>query len=204
MLRKISRYVCLALLLTACATPILQPTPTAAIDATNITPMSPKLVLDWLENPACSPPCWEGIMPGVTLADAARTILQKYPDAAVEPSNDGSIVRRITLNLSLYDYLPLELVLSKYGQPDYVHIFKCDPNSKCDVNIIYEKLGLILDPYLDNVGKSQTAIVDIFPKNHIVKFYFIEPGLENYRNMFGGPGEIQDWHGFGTYSSPWP
>lgn len=45
---------------------------------------------DWLNSPACAPPCWEGITPGQTSLQEAMEIIANLPSArSVTPTGTG-------------------------------------------------------------------------------------------------------------------
>jgi len=179
-------------LVLSCAKPHSRPT---SILTPTATP--PGWIIQWLENPACSPPCWETIQPGVTSIDTVQDIQKRYPDMQVLTARGDPIITMIALHFSLYDSLPIELIFSKYGQPNYMRMFKCDPNGRCETHVVYSKLGMILNVYPE-MGKNQ--FMEITSTTNILKIYFLEPGLDNYYSFFGdGWGKLNSWHGYGLY-----
>jgi len=163
----------------------------------------PGWIMESLENPVCFPPCWENITPGVSSIDSVQNIQQKYPDMSIETERGSSIVQMVKLNLSIYDNLPNELLISRFGKPDYVRIYKCDSNKRCEAHMVFVDLGMVLNLYPENTGKFQKFIVTISPSTSVVNIYFLEPGLNNYYRNFGGDaGKMIPWNDFGTYSSP--
>jgi len=183
-------------LLAACSTLSAYPTVTPVLT-------TPEWILDWLENPECSPPCWQGITPGITDIARARQIQNKYPNMSVEIENGTPTVRLIGLHLSLYDVLPVSALLSKYGEPAYVRIFKCDPTDNCETHVIFDDIGMIVDLYPENIGEGETPAVEITPSTNIAKIFFTKIGVEGYFDVpffSGGPSpELIPWQGFKRY-----
>jgi len=169
------------------------------------TATPPGWIIEWLEEPSCQPPCWEMIQPGITHIDAISSITQRYPDMSVETVPGSSIVQIITLHLSIHDNLPISLFTSKFGKPNYVRIYKCDPNKKCETHVIFMEIGMILDLYPDNLGEYPKDSVYITPSTSVFKVYFLEASIENYYNIFFGNIEEDDtipWAGYTEYSYP--
>jgi len=180
------------LLVLSCATPISKPT---SIQTPTATP--PGWIIQWLENPVCSPPCWETIQPGVTSIDTIQDIQKRFPDMQALTARGDPIITMIDLHLSLYDNLPIELIISKYGQPNYMRMFKCDSNGGCETHIVYSKLGMILNAYPE---MNKNKFMEIKSTTNIFEIYFLQPGLDNYYSIFGdGWGKLNSWHGYGLY-----
>jgi hypothetical protein len=119
----------------------------------------------------------------------------------VTKKKDDPIISKIYLSLA-YDNVSAKLLLDKYGQPDYVRLYKCD-NGFCETHVIYEKLGIVLNlapPYTDY---QRGWAVEISPETTIFEIYFIEVGLDSYwYNFPPDPKKIDEWKGYGTYSNP--
>jgi hypothetical protein len=159
--------------------------------------------MDWIENPICSPPCWQGISPGITTIAGAQEQQTKYPNMSIESENGAAIVQIVKLNLSYYDILPINILISKYGEPNYVRIFKCDPNNKCETHVIFDNLGMVLNLYLEDEGIDNAHAVTISSNSNILKIYFMQSGLDNYFAIGGFEGNIQrdliPWSGYKRY-----
>ncbi len=183
------------LLLSGCLIAFPAPTSTPV-------PTPPLWIIDWLNSPACEPPCWENIHPGATSIDATRSIQQQYPDMSIETKRGTSVVEKISLNLPVYDNMPIKLVLAKYSQPSYVRIYKCDPNGRCETHILFEPIGMVLDAYPQDIGGQGRNAVALSENTDIFKIIFLEPGLESYYASFGQSANtaLIPWRGYSEYS----
>lgn len=188
----------LSSLLIACLGSTIQLTPTPVVTAT-----PPGWIFDWLENPVCLPPCWETIQPGSTSINNIQTIQQRYPDMSVETEPGTSTIQMIGLYLSIYDNLPVQLIMSKFGSPDYVRLYKCDPNKRCETHLIFADIGMVLNTYPEDIGKSGDDIVKICDQTSVFQIFFIEPGLNSYYNIFSGDNKqgLNEWKGCVEYSN---
>lgn len=186
------------IILAGACTPQSNP-PTTTPTATVIS-VPPEWFIQWLENPACSPPCWESITPGITSLNDTSNFQQKYPSVYLKKQKDSSIVLSVTLDLA-YEHVPTKLIINKYGQPDYVRLYKCDPGAGCETHVIYEKLGMVMNLYLPDANKQESWSVEISPESNIFRVYFIETGLDSYwYNFPPAPYKIDKWVGYGVYS----
>jgi hypothetical protein len=187
----------ISLLLSACGLAVAQTTPT-------LTPAPPEWIMEWLRKSTCSPPCWETIQPGVTSINAIEDIKQKYPYVSFETYRDSTIVRMVSLNLAINDNLPIEILISRFGKPSYVRIYKCDPNKRCETHIIYDDIGMVLNAYPNDIGGYKSDAVDLSADTPLYNIYFLQPGLESYSNIFGSSAydELISWKDYGEYSDP--
>jgi hypothetical protein len=173
----------------------------SAIKSTLVpTTTPPAWIVRWLDNPACLPPCWETIQPGITSIESAAGIKLQYPDMSLETKRGTSTIRRIGLDLSMNDRLPLQMLLSKFGQPDYVRLYKCDPNNRCETHMIFQGIGMVLNAYPDDIAKGQEQTVEISATTPIFTIFFIQVGLNSYYDNFGdGVGKLTPWKNYGLY-----
>lgn len=119
----------------------------------------------------------------------------------VETQKGESTVLMITLDL-VYENVPLRLIVEKYGQPNYVRLYKCDPGANCETHVIFEKLGMVLNFYLPPIDNQPIWTVEISPESNIFRIYFIEVGLDKYwYNFSGDPKKMDEWKGYGAYSN---
>lgn len=194
---KLSLWICLIICIAACASPS---NPTASVSTPTAPPSPPEWFLSWLKNPTCPPPCFEMITPGATSANNIYPIQEQYPQLHVVTKKDAPTILKIYLSLA-YDKVPAKLLVEKYGQPDYVRLYKCDPGI-CETHIIYEKLGMVLNLGLLASYNQSGWTVDISPESNIFELYFIETGLESYWYSFSGsPRKMDKWMGYGAYTS---
>ncbi len=187
----------LSVILVACLSLSMKSTPVP-------TPTPPGWIVKWLEHPSCLPPCWEKIQPGVTSVDAIRDMEQQYPDMSVEIKPGTSIIQVIYLYLSYYDKLPIRLLISKFGQPDYVRITQCDPNGRCPTHAIFMDEGMVVEVYPENMDGYLNPIVEISAETNVLMIYFLEAGLNNYYDYYyhGMNVSLSPWKGYSEYSNP--
>lgn len=199
-LERINGYVlaiCMIIFVGACAPQSISSTITPT---TAVTSVPPEWFMQWLENPTCSPPCWESITPGITSINDTSNIQQKYSSVYLKKQKDSSTVLSVTLDLA-YEHVPAKLILKRYGQPDYVRLYKCDPGASCETHVIYEKLGMVVNFYLSDTNNQEGWTVEISPESKIFRVYFIETGLDKYwYNFPPAPYKIDKWTGYGGYS----
>jgi hypothetical protein len=175
----------------------------------------------WLAQPVCMPPCWQNITPGVTTVDEAVSILDNTPEIRIAAKSDkgvnwafnqneneggtlgisqDGIVRMIWLGSMSDQKLFVKTIFASYNYPEYVKPYDCR-EGMCSTALVYSDLGLLLNVFIENTGKTNNPQIEILPDTVVNRVYFIEPGIENFRNLF----EIQendllmDWKGFGTY-----
>jgi hypothetical protein len=147
-----------AMLLAACAgsqfSASNQPTPTP-------TQPTPAWLERWLESPACEPPCLEGITPGKTTLEQAKSILQSMPDFQITEVGfeyltlyaEGNVwitlytkgndaIQVISLHTG---YLPVEKIVSRYGFPMFlVPEVAIDPRGNTCFILPYPSYGMAL------------------------------------------------------------
>jgi len=96
------------------------------------------------------------------------------------------------------------MLISKYGDPSHVRIFKCDPNGRCETHVIFGDKGMVFNLYLKDEGRSDTRIVTISASSNILKIYFIDFGLHAYFDIPGFSGDpnsdLIPWEGLKQYS----
>ncbi len=124
---------------------------------------------NWLENPSCSPPCWEGITPGKTTLEEANFLITKIQNVEVSSynfktnhgistswgienysisgtiwaNNPDEVVNKIIINLMI-DRIYLKDIISYFGNPNYIHFNYCqmvDFTKYCDVLLWTQKFG---------------------------------------------------------------
>lgn len=197
--------------LSACSAP----TSRATAQTHEAVELLPAWVVKWLENPECSPPCWENIMPGETTILEAKSILAKIPDvriigqddhviewkmndsdygSAVSKTGDGIITVVILTSVGKQPLL-LNRVIDKYGTPEFVHPFDCR-EGMCEVNIVFPQLGMALDLFVPN----RRGQITIEPTSSVINVLFYAGDLEHYRELpENSEGDIQNWIGYGVY-----
>jgi len=168
------------------------------------TPTPPRWIVEWLEHPSCLPPCWETIQPSVTSVDAIKDIEQRYPDMSVEIKPGTSVIQVISLHLSYYGKLPIRLLISKFGQPDYVRIAQSDPNGKCPTDVIFIDEGMVVEVYPENMDGYLNPIVEISAETNVLVIDFLETGLNSYYDYYynGMNVSLSPWKGYSEYFNP--
>jgi hypothetical protein len=181
----------------------------------------------WLVNSSCQPPCWQNITPGVTTIDEAISILEKLPEIKITSksefgvswdfiqnkdeggtvgiSEDG-IVRTIWLSSVSERKLLLKTIVASYNEPEYVKPYDCR-EGMCVTALVYPDEGLILSVFVENTGYNSSQEedpnpeIEILPDTVVNRVYFIEPGLESFRNLLRlqAADPIMDWKGYGKY-----
>jgi hypothetical protein len=101
------------------------------------------------------------------------------------------------------DHLPIGLFFSKYGQPGYVRVYKCDPNNRCETHVIFEEIGMVLNTYPEDNGDQGHHLVDLSERTNVFRISFFEAGLENYYASFSRSEneDLVPWTGYHQYSS---
>jgi len=174
----------------------------------------------WLREPACKPPCWQNITPGVTTIVRAKSILEKLPNVKVTfTSNDGidwefnkdqggtltasedGVVTMIWLGSVSETKLLLKTIIASYDVPKYVKPYDCR-EEMCSTALIYPDLGMFLSVFLENRGtNSEMFQVEIQPETVVNRVYFIEPGIKSFLNLY----RLQEsdtliaWKGYDEY-----
>ncbi len=226
--RLIFVCLCSSLFLTACDGDTATPTTESAIRRSLPTlPLSSPNDWQsrWLNGIPCSPPCWEGIIPGQTSAQEAVEILKKNPKfsnpqirfhSAVTWSND----RVNHLNLAeayfdlkdpkqvIYEIHPgstlfgvefrLKDVIQAYGEPTYIIGLKGGPPA---VNrIIYQAEFIYIKR---GMGLGSTFYdKNEFNQNLVLKppVLFV-PSEEGFRRLYSGLAQYAvKWEGMKAFS----
>lgn len=177
-------------------------------------------VTKWLENPACLPPCWEGITPGVTTITETFSILQKMPGVSKTENTRGKLtgipirwyfnqsggeglvsedehgrVAWIELSLAYEQLLTVGEVIPSYSSPSHVQASSLHIGN-CGLYIIYMERGLVLYTTLPVHNEK----VLLSPQTRVDKLYFIPPGDENFLRFAKSSYTIDEWKGYGSYS----
>ncbi len=215
----ITMYCGLAVLfLSSCAiTDILRLAPTQSRE---------QWISQWLENPACEPPCWEGITPGKdTLTEVTdklknntgidiygpkydegdrfrNYIIYEYQNnhdgARVETDRNGSIINEITVGIDDQENVKLQEIIKKYGSPDYVLIMR-GHGGTCEISLVY-KQGfslIVMVPYFWEHCK-------VSPTSRVNSIKFFSLAIQDYANEYGHNGinttaTLEDWKGYKWY-----
>jgi hypothetical protein len=216
--------IIIALALTSCTSPGAIPTPTQIIP-------HEQWITDWLDHPACQPPCWENITVGTTTITETASILSNMP--GVNPStskNDtgngstiwwefpgyrsaggaytdenGSIIVKLLLSIDPSQLVRVEEVFQVYGSPGYLLVRGCGSSGSgpfCAVHLIYNQ-GMALEILIPtNPGKFAVS-----PDSLVNRIWFFPPGIQGYEDVFGADqlniqASIQNWEGYTEYSNP--
>lgn len=169
----------------------------------------------WLTNPACQPPCWENITPGVTLIDEAIKTVYQYPGVQImvlpgmsggeagtkilqwefTPAGYGwaraaggqETVTNLMLATSSDQHLLLGEVIATYGEPSAMVQGSCHGRT-CIYSLVYTHRGMELD-----IGTHDPDEVDIQADSEVSAVHFY-PLAEPRLSAAG-----LDWAGYGVY-----
>lgn len=179
---------------------------------------------EWLKNLACDFPCWAEITPQKTSFEKVTTILQKG-NIPITFENEKEISFQFQGNISgsvqratngTVDQIVLVIVDQKttlgdivqsIGQPEKVSIVThyLDAN-KCNVVIVFEKKGTILEFSLENhsgnLNTTADCQVDINMNSQVFRVIFIGNKIndsEFWRNASYSDLDYMEWKGYGKY-----
>lgn len=195
------------------AVPTMSPTPGTPVDWWGL----------WIRQPACQPPCWQNITPGVTTKDQAVAILESMPDTTIRSNGEDGVDWRFgstpnrggwlyaengivsTVVLSTVDSeLTLQNVIDAYGVPGYVVPEDCR-YGMCDTVLVYPKIGLWLNVFIENKGWENDSIqIEVLPDTIINRAHFAKPGIEYFKDSYLSPVvevPVLEWNGYGSYPS---
>ena len=186
-------------------------------------------LLEWLDNPPCQPPCFLGITPGVTTITETVQILSDqtniqitdgpgsmfdyqelswrfantYHDSGrLQTDLKGQAVTFIILGIDNSEDLKLSEVIAAFGEPDQVTISRCPKRLHCDVFLIYNSSGMLVELYLPaEVDKDSIHNVNISPDLLVEIIWFIPSGEKAFKKAFVGErGRVlMNWEGYTTY-----
>jgi len=177
-------------------------------------------VTRWLENPACCPPCWEGITPGVTTITEAVYILNHLAGVSkVEDThgiltgiayrwyfdqqggegmlteNEQGRVAGVELGVAYEQLLTIGEVISTYGSPSHVQRGGLHMGQS-GLYIIYMERGMVLYSILTIYDGS----VKVSPKTRVLELDFIQPGEDSFIQYSRDFNKIVEWQGYTSYS----
>src|SRR6266508_3022632 len=181
---------------------------------------SPNWWETWLSKPACKPPCWQNITPGMTTLDMAKSSLENLPNVKITfKSKDGidwefnkneggtltaskdGIVDLVWIGGVSEKKLSLKTIVASYKAPKYVAPYDCR-EGMCSTALIYPDFGMFLSVFIENKGmNSEMPQVEIQPETVVNRVYFIEPGIKGFLNLYGlqESNTVMDWKGYGEY-----
>lgn len=177
-------------------------------------------IREWLENPACEPPCFEGIIPGglkhceamgeveanpdnlVTYEDGRRYEFEIHFENTV--TRDTGIVTsrdlddgEITVQLADDHSISMAQIIEKFGEPDGVYFQSCSQDAgpvECGIEAVYIQGQMSFSLRWEGFGAGRATLED--------------------RSVFGGitmrskeldtlalqeTGELLPWDGYGVY-----
>lgn len=197
--------------------PTLQVTPSTPIPFPSPTQTKSEFRYDWktnwLTNPTCAPPCWEGIIPGQTSLQEAIELIKNIPGFEITATfrdgvswtgksfrghasvgETGNTISYMIMKIGTYKNINIQEAIDVFGEPPNIQVFACGPS--CFVNIIYPNFGLALGL---EIGPTVDGVV-IKDSLGINSFVFFKPGLDNYSKISTFQGfVVNEWNGYGTY-----
>ena len=181
------------------------------------------LALPWISNVNCSPPCWEGISPGMSAIDALNILKQKqnvkstqlHHDIGNERGEidwvweDGTEGGRIFYSGPsfyegyIYAIVPyfeccveLDSIISLLGFPDYAYTkeIKVTTENTNQTYFTYTLLWSHKGYAVKGFPKSGTQIKENFQVDTMI---FTEPSIDGFLSYEGNSGKnLIPWHGY--------
>ena len=217
--------IALALILTACATPGANSTPTPDIQ-------HEQWITDWLDHPACQPPCWQNITVGSTTITETASLLGNLTGVVISgPSKNatgngstlwwefpgsgstggaftdenGAVIVKLLLSMDPSQMLRADEVLQVYGPPAYLMVRGCAGTGSqafCTVHLIYEQ-GMALELFV----LAGPGTVDVTPDSPVNRIWFFPPGIQAYEAEIGMDqlnvhSFLVEWVGYSEYTYP--
>lgn len=171
----------------------------------------------WPQGAKCSPPCWQGILPGETKLEAAYGILTLQPDVSglkiLEPifQESGSLSWQSSFysqgdaialkdNDTTINYIIVRLrkqvcysvVEIEYGDPDYVQLWTDEEVGQYEMTFIYTTLGFAFTGSVKPLGEEKEF--QAFCGNMLE--FFSPNSLNGYLAvsfMSERPGNLVEW-----------
>jgi hypothetical protein len=180
-----------------------------------------------LENP-CSPPCWQGIIPGVTTESEAEKILKKIAvtekDPFLEPTSPYEIFEKSTcwrfldyggvcleeiggivqgIDITPIEKFNLDQLLALYGPPSHVLLFKgFGDYSFVGKLLFYKSMGIYIS--LDIVPYDHSMKPTIEQNDMVVRISFYNPILFiDYVNYVVNFHFYEDEQEIDVFGQPW-
>jgi hypothetical protein len=196
------------------------------------TPNPPAWFTEWLNNPVCQPPCWEGITPGKTTITDTQKILIQLPWLMIDfgPGKLRPLDSTITITwkgvppsqvagyadsddhtyrinqLGLQGDFPTKIkeLIAIYGDPTLVYVPRCDRGA-CGVSLIFMSDGMMIELY--HVRPDWRGYFTVTPDAEITRIWFFPPGEDGFSATFPTEAEIvqmnrMPWVGYSKYKSP--
>jgi hypothetical protein len=186
----------------------------APVTTQQIPSLSPWLTR-WLESPACRPPCWEGITPGVTSYMDATVLIEHIPDTQITYrinsrlewnmdkldggwlTTDKEKVAWIRLFLNSEEVLPLSKLIGLYGQASEVRLNSCQ-GGYCEVDLIFTIHRMVVQLLLSH-GPNVPYTVTILANADVRRINFYQD-MKTYRSSPANLGnQFLPWRGYGDY-----
>jgi len=176
----------------------------------------------WLQNLACTFPCWQYITPQETNFEDVLSILQDAKikvdfvdeddisflfegtiSGSVSKASDGT-VDHIILDIH-GEKLSVDDLAQVIGTPERISLTYEGYTSDCRAALLYPSSGAILDVYLENDSKSKNILdcqVDLTSDSQIFRIVLISSKLNNSefwkRSSYSGLNYME-WKGYGEY-----
>lgn len=190
-------------------------------------------ITKWLTNSTCQPPCWENLVPGETDIIESVKIIEQIPNATITsfPYNDApfgfrqvrwqfndrdgggsattekndQVISTIFLQVSGEQHLPVEQIVSVFGPPDQVLIYRClneVGNHGCQLHLIYNGFAIELEKLTDKGTKDYR--IKLSEDTSVFGIWFFPKGDNGYANTLGRntghfPKDLYEWKGFVEY-----
>jgi hypothetical protein len=197
-----------------------------------ISACQPKQVDEYIRGTdSCSPPCWQGILPGVTTKlEAIETVMQLESDGGGnwnelpedirwrDYNRERPIYLHIKNDLVQYirlevDSITLQYVIDNYGDPDSFSLDQCPDCLGYSVSLNYPNLGLIFLAESRRMSETKRLFMDgyeITPEMNVNLVYFFSPSdISAMFYLFCETEEcvnqelqrLHTWPGFGVFNN---
>jgi hypothetical protein len=130
-----------------------------------------------------------------------------HGSGVIDTDQSGVTVGLIHINFSTSEKpVTLQEVISAYGEPMHIDLYDCRPGAfanSCAVNIVNNKIGLLIDLFLQDSG-NENHQVEILPSERVLSVTFIPVEEDSYYKLMGenNPNFVsnyKEWKGFGIY-----
>ena len=178
---------------------------------------------EWLKNLACDFPCWGKITPQLTDFNKVTSILreenipitfenekeisfqfQSNISGSVQRATNGTVDNIILIVVD--QKTRLDDIVQVIGQPEKVSIVRDLYGNTCNVVMLFEKKGTILEFSLenhsDNPNTATDCQVDINMNSQVFRVIFIGNKIndsEFWRNASYSDLDYMEWKGYGKY-----
>jgi hypothetical protein len=177
--------------------------------------------LTWISDPACRPPCWNQITPGVTTLKQAEAVMEKTSGITITQRSTAGldwefgevggggflvvsgagIVAQLTLKEQEYPEASIQTIVDAFGDPSYVIPSYCR-EGMCLTHLVYPHMDSMFSVLVENEATSSGRLeVEITPDTVLVDAYFYQPGtgISDVALFEHNKESVFPWKGYGRY-----